>query len=139
MQYANAGYGDPNIVPGGFVSYPALYEFLPHVRARGSGGSKFDVYGRFGKEFGVEIRGSAIEKLKAQRLFRYTGTWDTVRYSRSIMEVAQSKVCVDLPGQGAFCFRLVDYLAVGACIIAYPHANRLPVPLVHGQHIVYTA
>jgi len=138
MQYANAGYGDQKIVPGGFITYPLLYRFLPYVRALDSRSLKFDVYGRFGKEFGAEIRGSAIEKLRMQQRFRYTCTWDTVRYSRSLLEIAQSKVCVDLPGQGAFCFRLVDYLAVGACIIAYPHSTMLPVPLVNGKHIVYT-
>jgi hypothetical protein len=138
MQYANAGYDDQKIVPGGYITYPALYDFLPYLRARDRSRFEFDAYGRFGNESAVAIRGSAIEKLKKQKRFQYTVTWNPVRYCRSLMEIARSKVCIDLPGQGSFCFRLVDYLAVGACIIAYPHSTKLPVPLVHGQHIMYT-
>jgi hypothetical protein len=138
MQYANTGYANQQILPGGFVTYPALYGFLPHVRTRDRTGFDYDVYGRFGRELGADIRAKAVNLLCSQRLFRYEGQWETVRYSRSLREIMRSKICIDLPGQGALCFRLVDYLAVGTCIIAYPHSNRLHVPLVPGRHIVYT-
>lgn len=60
-----------------------------------------------------------------------------LRYSRSLIEVATSRVCVDLPGNGPLCFRLVDYMAIGACIIAYPHEAAFPVPLEDRVQVVY--
>ena len=33
--------------------------------------------------------------------------------SQHLMDIAASKVSVDLPGNGPFCFRLLDYFAVG--------------------------
>lgn len=138
MQHANAGYGDGRIVPGGYSTYPALYAHLARRRRSGCAAPAYDVYGRFGREPAAQIRGRAISLLGAQKLFRYEGRWKTVRYGRYLKEITRARICLDLPGHGALCFRLVDYLAMGACIIAYPHANRLPVPLVPGLHIAYT-
>ena len=41
------------------------------------------------------------------------------------------------PVKAIFVFRLVNYLAVGSCVIAFPHRTKLHVPLVNGKHIVY--
>ena len=60
-----------------------------------------------------------------------------MRYSQHLMDIAASKVSVDLPGNGPFCFRLLDYFAVGACIVAVRHTAEFPVPLVPGVHIAY--
>ena len=61
----------------------------------------------------------------------------SVAYADFLQEVARSKICIDLPGLGDFCFRLVNYLAVGSFVIAYPHKSVLNVPRVDREHIVY--
>lgn len=60
-----------------------------------------------------------------------------VSYIDFLKEVAQSKICIDLPGLGDFCFRLINYLAIGSFVIAYPHRTMLHVPLVDRKHIIY--
>jgi hypothetical protein len=139
MQFDRAGYASDHVVPGGFVPRDEeIYSYLPRLRAaRDKQPFRYDVYGRFGREFATEVRARAAEILQNQARFRYEGGLSKVRYSRSLREVARAKICIDLPGNGAFCFRLIDYLAVGACVISYPHANRLPRPLVDREHIVY--
>jgi Glycosyl transferases group 1 len=59
-------------------------------------------------------------------------------YTQYLREIAGSRVCTDLPGEGPFTYRLVEYLAVGSCIVAYPHKARLHVPLRDREHIAYT-
>jgi hypothetical protein len=139
MQYHREGYGLPNVVPGGYVPRSLeLYRYLRLLRARRN--RHFftqDVYGRFGPDFALDKRSKAIDLLRRQTAFRYTGGLSKVRYSQYLHEIARSKVCIDLPGNGPFCFRFFDYMAVGACIIAYPHEAQLPIPLVDGTHIVY--
>ncbi|WAL62606.1 glycosyltransferase [Thermocoleostomius sinensis] len=139
MQYLCEGYQLAHVVPGGFV--PAdknLYRHLPYLRhQRDRKTFTYDVYGRFGRHLGTAIRTQAVEILSQQHQFRYEGGLKKVRYLRSLQEISRSKVCLDLPGNGSFCFRLVDYFAVGACVISYPHRTRLPSPLVDRQHIVY--
>ena len=52
-------------------------------------------------------------------------------------EICASLVCVDLPGRGPFCYRLVECLAVGSCVVAPRHATVLHAPLEDGQHIAF--
>ncbi len=42
-----------------------------------------------------------------------------------------------MPGNGPFCFRLVDYLAMGCCVIGPKHATTMHADLRDGEHIVY--
>lgn len=139
MQYAVDGYTASNVVPGGFIpAYSRIYLYLDQARAvRDQQDFVYDAYGRFGGRFAKDVRGRAVEKLSSQTRFLYQGGIGRVSYKNSLFEVARSKVCIDLPGYGPLCFRLIDYLAVGACIIAHPHAAKLPIPLKHGQEIVY--
>ena len=139
MQYATEGYSFNNIVPGGFVpANSSIYLHLNKVRKiRNSQSFIYEVYGRFGSRFAKTIRRQATEKLAAQNKFSYEGGIGRVSYKKSLYEIAASKVCVDLPGHGPLCFRLIDYLAVGSCIVAYPHKAKLPVPLTPGKEIVY--
>lgn len=139
MQYLRDGYGEPHVLPGGFVPWHAhLYRYLPRLRAaRDRQAFAYDVYGRFGLEFAREIREEAVRRLTAQSRFHYEGGLATKRYSRFLREVAQARVCIDLPGKGDFCFRLVDYLAVGACVVGPHHRTVLPAPLVDRQHIAF--
>lgn len=139
MQYSSDGYSFDNIVPGGFIPAKSnIYLSIHELRSiRDKRDFLYDVYGRFGGHFAKTTRGRAVEQLSSQNRFSYYGGIAKVSYKGSLFETARSKVCVDLPGNGPLCFRLIDYLAVGACIVAYPHHAKLPVPLTPGKDIVY--
>ena len=139
MQYLLEGYGSERVVPGGFVpNAMSLYRFLPHLRrVRASGRRTSDAYGRFGDDKSVPIRRQAVELLQSQRSFRYRGGFGRVRYSGSLLEAAAARTCLDLPGLGPLCFRLVDYLAIGVPIVSPPHACRLHVQLEDGVQLRY--
>jgi hypothetical protein len=139
MQYRAGGYGHPNVVPGGFVAgSQEVYRCLPYLRAlRDRQDFRWDVCGRFGLDFAIEIRRRGIERLMQDRRLAYAGG-AKIRYREALEEVARSRVALDLPGNGPLCFRLLDYMAVGACVVAYPHHAELPVPLQDGVHVVYT-
>jgi hypothetical protein len=140
MQHRRQGYdGSDKILPGGYVNgHPEIYKCVLFARACGAGPRLYDVYGRFGSEFACEIRAKAVRILNEQREFKFEGGLKKVRYSRSLQEVARSKICIDLPGNGPFCHRLMDYFAVGACVIGPPHEARLQEPLEDRKHIIYT-
>jgi hypothetical protein len=140
MQYRNGGYGVENIVPGGFVSDSILVDWYARGprRTRSRRQFAYDVYGRFGLGFATEIRSRALTMLRGQSRVRFYGGDAKVSYREFLREIARARVCLDLPGNGPFCFRLVNYLAVGACVISPPHATRMPVPLIDRTHIIYT-
>ncbi len=139
MQYLRPGYGSDKILPGGFINASAdYYKYIAWLRAlQAEQGGKFAVYGRFGLRYAGEIRRRAVEILKADRRFSFTGDLTLVRYSRSLAESACAKICLDLPGNGDFCFRLADYLGIGCCIVAPRHGTTLPIPLEDKKHIVF--
>ncbi|MFO0891127.1 MAG: glycosyltransferase [Isosphaeraceae bacterium] len=139
MQYRREGYGDARIVPGGYVNYSKpLYRYLRRLRViKDQAAPTTDVYGRFGMQFASETRARAVAMLGAQSTFGFTGSTRIVRHGQSLREVARSRICIDLPGNGDFCFRLTDYLAVGACIIGPPHRTAMHVPLVDREHLVH--
>jgi Glycosyl transferases group 1 len=129
------------VLPGGFVGGSVhLPRFLGHARRlRDERRFDADVYGRFGLAFAGEIRRRAVELLSSQSRFRYVGGLKPVRYAGYLREIARARICIDLPGNGDLCFRLVDYLAVGSCVIGPPPAARLHVPLVDREHVVHTS
>lgn len=88
--------------------------------------------------FAREVREKAVRLLNDQREFAYQGGLRKVRYSQSLIEASRAKVCIDLPSNSDFCFRLIDYLSVGACIVGPRHGTMLPVPLEDGKHIAFT-
>jgi hypothetical protein len=141
MQYADSGYASDRVVPGGFVARGReLYRYLALVRAtRARSAFPGDVFGAFSSNYAQDIRRRALELLTDQGSFRFEGGTHVLRYSSYLRKIARSKVCVDLPGNGPLCFRLVEYLAVGTCIVAAPHAARLHVPLVDGKHLAYSS
>ena len=140
LQFERGGYGYSHVVPGGYVpDSRRLYFHLSKLRKiREREVFRSDVYGRFGTQFGLEIRERAMAVLREQNEFQFEGGMSMVGYRQFLQEVAQSSVCIDLPGKGDFCFRFVNYMAVGSCVIAYPHRTTLQVPLVPGKHLVYT-
>ncbi|PYP71960.1 MAG: hypothetical protein DMD41_10750 [Gemmatimonadetes bacterium] len=139
FQYLKTGYGLPNIVPGGFIPLVSwLYQMLPLLRrAKDRWTSRFQVYARFSMQFAPGIRGAALRALRTNRAFTLQGGDRKVRYSRYLRELARAMVCVDLPGEAPFCTRLVEYLAVGSCVVAVPYPTQFQAPLMDGVHVIY--
>ena len=139
MQYASDGYGSDKVVPGGYVpDGKRIYRYLNELRRRRDHREfRHDVFGRFGTAYAREIREKATKILSEQDEFGFAGGMTKVDHKTFLKEAADSRVCIDMPGLGPFCFRLVNYLAVGTCVIAYPHAARMHVPLIDRKHIVY--
>ncbi len=139
MQYDKLGYGYTHIIPGGYVpDSKKLFLQLTKLRAlRDKKQYLFDVHGRFGLDYARVIREKAVGILHKQNKFRFEGGMKKVSYNEFLREVAQAKICIDMPGLGDFCFRLMNYLAIGTCVIAYPHRTELTAPLINRKHIVY--
>ena len=139
FQFSGDGYRQDNVMRGGYVPKgPDLYAYLPHLRKlRDRNSNRHDVYGRFSSRVGTEVRTRAATLLSEQTDFRYTGGLAKVRYIRSLEEAARSRVCLDLPGNGAFCYRLVENLAIGSCIVGPAPRNGMPVPLEDGVHMAF--
>jgi len=144
FQYRRDGYGRSNVLPGGYVAArPFVHDHYCRLRGLRNGGG-VDVYGRFGLRFSAEVRTEAVRLLSSQNRLTYDGgtfTYDggggMIVYGEHLRRAARAKVCVDLPGNGPFCYRLVDYLGTGSCIVAVRHAARLHVDLVGGEHIAW--
>ncbi len=139
MQYRRDGYNCDRVIPGGYVNRsPRYLKYLSWIRSvQAKKAASFDVYGRFSLDFAGVVRERAVNLLQKQAHFRYEGSLRTVRYLQSLEEAAVSRVCIDLPGNGDFCFRLIDYLGIGACVVAAPHRTTLHVPLEDRTHIIY--
>lgn len=139
MQFLRGGYGLDTIVAGGYVpDSRKLYFYLPKLRSlRDRKEFAFDVYGRFSLEFAKETRRKAIEILQAQKEFKFEGSLTKVGYIDFLKETARAKICIDLPGEGDFCYRLVNYFAIGACVIGPRHRTDLHVPLVDKKQMAF--
>ncbi len=140
MHFQTEGYKEVNVRPGGYPVFNlSLYKYLKHLRAvRDQREFQFDVHGRFGKDFAGERRERCLQRLSAARDFQFRGGFQKVRYTSFLREVARSRICVNLPGNGDLCFRLIDYLAIGSFIISHPLGTRLPLSLIDREHIVFT-
>ena len=139
MQYLRGGYGSPHIRPGGYVCLnPALYRYRWNWRKlRSHTARSHDVYGRFGTTRDKQdVRARAISLLRAQDRFGFHGGDGVVWWGEYMDEMCHARVCLDLPGRGEFCYRLVEYLAVGACVIGPELSTEMPVPLESGVHLV---
>jgi hypothetical protein len=138
MQHLRDGYRDARIVPGGYVaSSRSVYDHYCRLRELGRREPRFDVYGRFGTRYGADVRRRAVETLQGQTRFGYAGGTSLVSHMQSMREAARARVCLDLPGNGPFCHRLVDYLAIGACVVAPRHGALLHARLRDGEQIAY--
>jgi hypothetical protein len=138
MQYDANGYTDSQIVPGGFIPHSGdIYNYLCHIRPKQDPRSySCDVYSRFSLQFAEEFRRKLHSTLSAAP-FTYIGGPSKVRYSRFLREAVRSKICIDVPGNADVCCRLVDYLAIGACVIGFKPRTKFHVPLVDGKHIIF--
>jgi hypothetical protein len=138
LQYRRRGYGRATVVPGGYVcTQPALYRHARRwreLRARGRPGC--DVFGRFKVQWADPIRANALKLLGSQERFQFFGGSRPVWWGEYMDEMCTARVCLDLPGHGELCYRLVEYLATGACVIRPELDAELPVPLRSGEHLV---
>jgi hypothetical protein len=138
MEYDKNGYGNRDrLLPGGYTPNDlSLYRYLPRLRKlRDEKPPRYEVSGRYG--LSLEKRRLPIEILRRSTRFRYYGGEGKVRYSRYLREVARSKVCIDLPSMSSVTFRMIDYLAIGSCIVGPPHTNLMIKPFVPGVHVAY--
>ena len=138
MEFAKAGYGDRDrLLPGGYTPNDlAIYRYLPRLRAlRDHAAPLYEVSGRYG--LSMEKRRKPMEILRGSTRFSYYGGEGKVRYSRYLREAARSKVCIDLPSMSSVTFRMIDYLAIGSCIVGPPHTNKMIEPFVDGEHVAY--
>jgi len=141
MQYAAGGYGMPHVVPGGYVpGSQRIYRLLPALRLiRDRSAPRFQVYGRFGPRYAQPLRAAALQALREQDRFAYEGSLAIRPYPAYLRESALSRVCIDLPGNGDMCHRLVDYLAIGCCIVRPAPQTTLHVPLTEGVNILFVS
>jgi Glycosyl transferases group 1 len=146
MQYRSRGYADvtsdsDRILPGGYINGPDhVYQYLGYLRAEAAKKEyTSDVFGRFGLMFAREIREKANQLLTEQKYFRYRGGLVMTRYLNFLRECAQARICLDLPSNSDFTFRLVDYLSVGCCVIGPKHRTRFHVDLEDRKNIVYVS
>lgn len=139
MQHAEEGYGFENVLPAGYVAKRhLLYQQLRRLRStRDECRYTHDVYGRFSVTFQPHIRRRIAEVLSSQSDFEFEGGTTLSVYSRHLRDIAHSRVCIDVPGQGPLCHRLVDYLAIGSCVVGLRPRVLLPVPMEHGVHVYW--
>jgi hypothetical protein len=95
------------------------------------------VYGRFTPN--NDVRRRAVALLEAQTRFPVEGGLGRRRYGRHLADSAHAAVCLDLAGHGPLCFRLIDYLAVGCCVVTTDGDASLHVPLEDGVHVAYVS
>jgi Glycosyl transferases group 1 len=139
MQHLREGYGRDSVVPGGYVAKSGIYRHHPALRRFGERrADKYELYGRFSLRYVPEIRRNAIARLEAQQRFRFEGGLKVVTWGEYMREVCRTQMCLDLPGRGPFTHRLIEYLAVGACVVGARHKTILHVPLEADRHIVYS-
>ncbi|MBA3844042.1 MAG: hypothetical protein H0X39_15755 [Actinobacteria bacterium] len=137
MQHLATGYGERSVVPGGYVpNSPRLYDLLGGLRGVRSRPAVPRLFGRFSPNNDVRRQGIAL--LEGQQRFEFDGGLALQRYGAYLAEAARSAACLDLPGRGPLCFRLIDLLAIGCCIVGPPHEAVLHVPLEPGVHLTAT-
>jgi hypothetical protein len=137
LQYAVEGYGDSRIIPGGYpVSGLDYYRYYRPYRERVGRNRHIDVLGRFGYTFRKELRSKAVALLASVPDLDFVGRGKKVRYSRFLREAASARLCLDLPGNGPFTFRVAEFLGLGSCLIAPRYATSLNVALVPNVHYV---
>lgn len=139
MQYRPQGYGLDHVVPAGHV--PASVRLYLHLASLRAEADKrvYDsmVYGRFNPDLGGDVRKRAVHILKEQKTFPFEGGLVKKKYFDYLKEMTHAKVCIDLPGNGDICNRLIEYFAIGSCVVRPRKMNLLPAPLIDRQHIAY--
>jgi Glycosyl transferases group 1 len=138
LQYRRGGYEYSHVVPGSYVSgKAAVYKHVDRWREwRENQQDHFEVLGRFGLYPEAEIRRAILQRMNGQRRFSFEGGAARTTSWEHMQDLCRSKVCLDAPGRGELCFRLVECLAIGSCIVGPALGNELHVPLRDGTHNV---
>jgi hypothetical protein len=130
LQYRRGGYDLEHVVPGGYVSTrPALYRHAARWRRLRESPFRFDVFGRFGLRYNAETRRRVLEAMSRQSRLRFAGGSSPTSWHEYMDDMARSAVSLDLPGRGPLCYRLVEALAVGGCVVGPELDAELHVPL----------
>lgn len=140
MQFRRRGYGRPNVTPGGYGPQMGarLGAVLPALRAmRDRRAFAHQALARFDAASGSDRRRLFLDALAADGRFALTGEGKTRRPRALLAQAARARVVIHPPGEGDFSCRFVDYLAVGACVVAARHGTRLPVDLVDGREVLF--
>lgn len=133
LQYSGP-YSDPRIIPGG---YPvSSYQFYRYYRDFRKLRKIHNITGRFGLTFQAEIRRKAMDILERTPKSNCKGR---VRYSLFLKESAQSKLCLHMPGNGPFTYRVAEFTGLGTCMLSQQFTTELPTPLIPGTHYVEIA
>jgi len=139
-QFQKGGYKDDRIIRGGYpVVSPVYYKYYRAFRANYGINRYIDVLGRFGYTFQGELRKRAVHMLDAAPGIDFVGGDGMVRYSRFLREAASARLCLHLPGNGPFTYRLPEFLGLGSCMISLRFTTELHVPLEAGIHYVEVA
>ncbi len=127
LQFQRGGYGQASIIRGGYVAPKlAVYRHARRWRAlheRATEGTA--VFARFSPT--SDVRRELLEPIG-----RAGWTTDRVVAGSSWLEymhdLSRARICLDAPGRGELCFRLVEALAAGACIVGPELEAELHVP-----------
>lgn len=97
---------------------------------------KFEVLGRFGLHPDADIRRGILQHMGQQQRFSFEGGARRTTWWEHMQDLCRSKVCLDAPGRGELCFRLVECLAIGSCTLGPTLENELHMPLQDEAHNV---
>lgn len=127
LQFQRGGYAGANVIPGGYIA-PKLSLYRHARRWRGIRERVIDgspVFARFSPS--SDVRRETLE------IVHHAG-WATDRVEAGsswlayMRELSEAPICLDAPGRGEICFRLVEALAAGACVVGPELAAELHVP-----------
>lgn len=127
LQFQQGGYPSASIIPGGYVA-PKL-SIYRHAHRWRSIQEQLDgespIFARFSPN--SDIRRELLKIIDragwATEHIVVGSSW--LAYMR---ELSQAPVCLDAPGRGEHCFRLVEGLAAGACLMGPELSAELHVP-----------
>jgi hypothetical protein len=130
LQHRISGYDSTHIVPGGYVSPKrALYRLADRWRSLRSRPCRYDVYGRLGLRDNAELRAWILQRMASQTKVSFGGGARARPWAEYMDDLARSAVALDVAGRGPLCYRLVEALAVGSCVVGPALGATLPVAL----------
>jgi hypothetical protein len=137
LQFRRDGYRDSRIIRGGYMTTGShFYRYYLPFRRKYLRDKRIDVVGRFGFRFQGDLRRKAVALLSAANDLHFVGSAGKVRYSRFLRETAAARLCLHMPGNGAFTHRVAEFLGLGSCMVSIRFTNELHVPLEPGVHYV---
>jgi len=127
LQFRCGGYAESTVIPGGYAAPKlSLYRYARRWRALGERETAdAPIFARFSPS--SDVRRELLETVR-----RAGWASDRVVVGSSWLEymhdLSRAPICLDAPGRGEICFRLVEALAVGACVVGPELEAELHVP-----------